>query len=126
MALLDVSEVISDPLFTSPVELIASKESFDENGNPRWDDGERSVVMAVVTSDMKSIQRLPDSLRREGTILVRCLIENLPQEFQGKGYDTVIWRGRRFTINDTADYSQFGSGFIRMVCSPEEASDGRY
>ena len=126
MALLDVSEVIRDPLFTSPVTLIHRIESYDENGNPVWTDADQAEVMAVVTSDMKSLERLPDALRREGTILVRFMIDDAPEGFSGGGYDAVIWRGKRFVVKDTADYSQFGDGFLRMTCWPEEINDGGY
>ena len=87
MALLDVSEVIADPLFTSPVTLIARSLSYDEDGNPEWIDEESEQVQAVVTSDLKSIERLSDALRREGTILVRVLAKSLPYGFVGGGYD---------------------------------------
>ena len=126
MALLDVSEVLNDPLFTSPVTLIARSLSYDENGSPYWEDDESEQVQAVVTSDLKAIERLSDSLRREGTILVRVLAKNLPINFNGGGYDALVWRGKRFVIKDTADYSQFGQGFLRMVCHPEEVTDGSY
>lgn len=126
MALLDVSEVIADPLFTSPVTLIARSLSYDEDGEPVWSDEESEQVQAVVTSDMKAIERLSDALRREGTIIVRVLAKSLPFGFVGGGYDALVWRGKRFIIKDTADYSQFGQGFLRMVCHPEEVTDGGY
>lgn len=126
MALLDVSEVITDPLFTSTVTLTHRVESFDADGNPVWIDSDRAEVQAVVTSDMKAIERLPDALRREGTILVRFMVEDAPADFGGGGYDGVRWRGKRFVIKDCADYSQFGRGFLRLICHPEEATNGFY
>ena len=126
MALLDVSEVICDPLFTTTVTLIKTTESVDEDGNAVWTDSAHADVQAVVTSDTKTIERLPDALQRAGTILVRFMIDDAPEGFQGAGYDAVVWRGRRFVVKDTTDYSHFGQGFIRMVCWPEEASDGNY
>lgn len=126
MALLNVSEVIRCPLFTSEVTLVTSTEGYDENGNPVWSNDSESIVDAVVTSDMKSIERIPDALRRSGMILVRVMIDDVPDGFQGAGYDAVIWRGKRFVIKDCADYSQFGEGFYRMICWPEDSDDGRY
>lgn len=126
MALLDVSEVIRDPLFTSPVTLIKSEESIDDDGNAVWSDAETAEVMAVVTADTKTIERLPDALQRAGTILVRFMVGDAPEGFQGGGYDALMWRGKRFVVKDTADYSQFGQGFLRLTCWPEEVSDGSY
>ena len=109
MALLDVSEVINDPLFTSPVTLIKSAETISEGGEPVWQDAASADAQAVVTSDQKAIDRLPDA----------------PPGY-GAAYDAVIWRGRRFVVKDCADYSQFGAGFLRLTCWPEEVSDGSY
>lgn len=125
MALLDVADVITDPLFTSPVVLVRTEETMDAAGNAVWGDSERKDAQAVVTADAKALSRLPDELRREGTILVRVLVKDAPEGFGG-GYDAVEWRGKRFTVKDCADYSQFGRGFLRLTCWPEEASDGRY
>ena len=125
MALLDVSEVISDPLFTSPVTLISRDEFVDENGQSVWCDGAEYDVKAVVTSDMKTLERIPEEIRRVGSIVVRFLIKDAPC-FKAHAHDCIEWRGIRFSINDAADYSQFGRGFIRLICSPEEATDGGY
>ena len=125
MALLDVSEVIRDPLFTTSIKLVRRIEDADADGNAVWRDAESTSVEAVVTSDSKAIERLPDALQRAGTILVRFMVEDAPG-FQGSGYDFVIWRGKRFVVKDATDYSHFGQGFIRMVCWPEEISDGSY
>lgn len=125
MALLDVSEVISDPLFTTTVTLVRTEEFVNDLGEATWRDAETRDVSAVVTADTKTIERLPDALRRAGTILVRFLVKDF-DAYQARGYDAVVWRGRRFVVKDAADYSHFGAGFVRMVCWPEEVSDGGY
>ena len=91
-----------------------------------WSDDDQKTIDAVVTSDMKTIERVPDALRRTGMILVRFMIDDAPEGFQGSGYDAVVWNGKRFVIKDCADYSQFGQGFYRLTCWPEDADDGRY
>lgn len=125
MALLDVSEVIRDPLFTTPIKLVRRIEDVDDDGNAVWRDDDALCVEAVVTADTKTIERLPDALQRAGTILVRFMVDDAPG-FQGSGYDFVVWRGKRFVVKDATDYAHFGQGFIRMVCWPEEVSDGGY
>ena len=126
MALLDVSEVISDPLFTSDVTLIPRVLTYDEDGNPVYaDSSDTYEFKAVVTQDSKTLARYPDSLVREGSIVVRYLVNDAP-EMVGKGYDRVEWRGKSFVIRDASDYTQFGRGFIRLLCVPEDADDGSY
>lgn len=126
MATLDVSEVITDTLFTSPVSLVAMLEDYDADGNPIWVAQEAKQIKAVVTQDMKAIERLPEALRREGAIVVRFMIDDMPEGFGGSGYDRVVWRGKYFVVKDCADYSQFGKGFLRLICHPEENNDGGY
>lgn len=126
MALLDVSEVISDPLFTSDVTLIPRVLTYDEDGNPVYTDASDTYEFkAVVTQDSKTLARYPDSLVREGSIVVRYLVNDAP-EMVGKGYDRIEWRGKSFVIRDASDYTQFGRGFIRLLCVPEDADDGSY
>lgn len=117
MALLDVSEVISDPLFTTTLTLVRTEEFVNDLGEATWRDAETRDVSAVVTADTKTIERLPDALRRAGTILVRFLVKDF-EDFRARGYDAVVWRGRRFVVKDAADYSHFGAGFVRIVCWP--------
>ena len=126
MATLYVARVIQSPLFTSPCKLIHFVEGLDQFGNPTWTEGESTEVMAVITADTKTISRLPEALRREGTILVRFMIADMPADFGGSGNDGVEWRGKRFVVKDCADYSQFGKGFLRLTCWPAEVSDGSY
>ena len=126
MATLDVSEVITDPLFTSRVTLVTFTETTDTAGNPSWVPAKSADIQAVVTSDQKSLARLPDALRREGTVMVRFMISAMPSGFSGGGYDRVIWRGRRFVVKDCHDYSQFGQGFLRLICWPEDPTNGSY
>ena len=66
MALLDVSEVITDPLFTSPVRLVGMVQTYDENGNPVWQESSSAEIMAVVTADMKTLERLRRTFRAAG------------------------------------------------------------
>ena len=126
MALLDVDEVLRDPLFTTKVRLSHYEQGFDSDGNPSWKRTSFTDCPAVVTSDEKQFSRLPESLRRDGTILVRVTVRDIPEGFSGSAFDRVVFRGRKFVVNSSGDYSQFGTGFIRMVCSPEETTDGSY
>ena len=90
MATLDVERVIRSPVFTSPCKLIHFVEELDEYGNPTWTEGGSTEVRAVITADTKTIARLPETLRREGTILVRFMVADAPKGF-GSGNDEVEW-----------------------------------
>lgn len=126
MATLDVSEVLTDPLFTSSITLVSQSLSYDAYGNPVYEEDDEAEIPAVVTHDEKALKRYDATLQREGSILVRVLSSYLPEGFGGKGYDKLKWRGKSFVIVDTADYSQFGHSFLRMLCVPEDADDGDY
>jgi hypothetical protein len=122
MADLDVSEVITDPLFTSPVRLIAVDEPTDDYGNPEWKDFSEVTVQAVVTAVSNRMETIPDELRIDGAIRVVFPSDEAPANWQGTGRDAVIWRGRRYVVKDVTDNSQFGRGFYRLICWPEEVN----
>jgi hypothetical protein len=120
MANLDVSEVLEDELFTSAVTLVPMVQGYDEYGNPKWENGESKTIQAVVTSDLKSMLRFPEEMRVEGSILVRFPSDLVPSGWTGENFDSIIWNGKKYTVKDTADYSQFGRGFYRCLCHPFE------
>ena len=119
MATLDVSEVLTDPLFTSEIQLISTEEGRDENGNPEWIETNHGTFNAVVTADQRTLERLPEALRQTGTILVRVMAETIPPAFIGANQDVIVYHGKRYLIKDTVDYAQFGRGFYRFICLPE-------
>ena len=123
MALLDLSEVLNDPLFTSSIRLINRVETTDENGNPVWEERVSTEINAVVTADIHTIERLSEALRRTGSILVRYLAQLAPEGFTATGFDSLEYRGRRYTVKDKVDYSHFGEGMIRLICIPEDVVD---
>lgn len=125
MATMDVSRVLLNPLFTTPVTLIPREQQWDEYQNPVWVDCEPIDLYAVVTADNRTLERLPESMQRAGTIQVRFIADLVP-EYRASGYDAVEWRGKRFTVIDVGDYSQFGRGMLRLTCAPEDVSDGSY
>lgn len=125
MAFLDISEVLTDPMFTSEVTLVSKSQTYDEYGNPVWGADSRKIIQAVVTSDLKTIERLADGLRKAGTILVRFPAEFAPDDFKGGGFDSVIYRDRTYVVTDCADYVQFGRGFYRLTCTDEAINDGK-
>ena len=118
MALLDVSEVLEDPLFTSTVILVTAAEGFDSLGNPVWLNTSEKAIQAVVTSDLKEMLRIPEELRIAGSILVRFPADLVPEGWSGTGFDEIIWNGQKYTVKDTGDYAQFGRGFLRCLSHP--------
>lgn len=124
MANLDLSDVIRDPLFTSEITVQSMGQSWDAMGNPIYAVSDEMILQAVVTGDSKPIERLPDGHRRAGGITVRFCLADVPPDFSGKSYDRVIWRGSFFVVQQVRDCSQFGRGFMTLVCAPEEPGDG--
>ena len=125
MATLSVLEVLVDPNFTSPVTLLGSQETYDENGNPVWVDLKSVAIQAVVTRDTGSIPRLPEALRKQSTILVRFPVSYAPEGFRGGGFDKVVYKNRTYLIQESSDWGQFTNGFYCLVCVPEEVTNGK-
>lgn len=123
MALIDLSACFN-PYFTSRVRLIHCAETVDgvfaESSINEVSSGDAD---AIVTADSRTIERLPEALRLPGTISVRYMCGREPEGFRGAGHDRVEWKGKRYTVADRSDGAQFGAGFVRLICHPEEAYD---
>lgn len=111
MATLDVERVIRSPLFTSPCKLIHFVEGLDKFGNPPGPKAKAFEVMAVITADTKTISRLPEALRREGTILVRFMIADMPKVSGGSGNDEVEWRASALSSKTARITRSLGRAF---------------
>lgn len=116
MALLDVVDVIVDPDFMDK-GLIRERsvQSIDEDGFA-YNHVSKLPFSAVVT------QHRGDQLNRtkvgehiEGSITVTTRTELRPGT-EDYPADVIVWRGRRYTVTPSNDWSHFGRGFYQVNC----------
>jgi galactose-6-phosphate isomerase len=131
MPLLDVTEVINEPLFTDPAIWLQRDVVIGQDG------------IAVITETASPIQVIPtagDGSTRErdkdGAIVHHrqrfYTTAPLNAGTAGRDSDRVIWRGRTYLVDSVGDWSVWGAGFVSAACqlvpldggTIAEASDG--
>jgi hypothetical protein len=116
MPLLDVSDVLDDPLFADTITVTRNVETM-VNGRAVIAPTEIPNVSAVVTAGQGDIlKQLPEGTRMEGAVLVHTKYR-LTAESETTQPDTVTWQGRDYTVTMLNDWSTFGAGFMIAACT---------
>src|SRR5688572_1219724 len=112
MALLDVSDVLTDPDFMDE-GLICKRSTQTVGDNGRAVLATQSTSFAaVVTSDKGDfLERLAGGERKKGSIKIRTVFR-LTSGTGDTTADIVTWQGRDYTVARLDDYAHFGEGFV--------------
>lgn len=130
MPLLDVSELLSDPLFVETVTVLRRKQVLVK--------GRPSITAATIPNVVGSIQpkdttiggnfieRAPDMEYRGSNLLfyttfrIRGVTKQATDDYLP---DVVIWNGDHFLVGLTNDYTHYGAGFMEAELESTEAVD---
>ena len=118
MPLLDVSEVLGDPLFAEagPVLRRRNVETVGSDGfSVRSTSEDALPASTVVTQD--STQRLardPEGRMAPGVIILHTTGHLIAGD-GATDADVVIWQGRSYTVTAVNDWSTWGAGFVTAV-----------
>ena len=119
MALIDVSELLSDPDFTDVVQIIQRARSVIQYGeNVLTENNLGDINLVVQPATPKSLERLPEGAKLVDAINVwHRGVLNVESV---NGYsDIVVWRGDRFAVVDNDDFSNYGNGYTKAICIRE-------
>ncbi len=116
MALLDVTDIISDPDFMD-TGLVCERLVQTIGNNGIATNVQRLMKFSgVITSDRGDIlERVVQGERIVGSIMIHSRFR-LTDGKAGFTADVVRWNGRRFTVSSVNDYSNFGRGFVCATC----------
>lgn len=116
MPLLDVSAVLNDPLFASPLTLIRSTGAVDDGGLASVTEV-ASTISGVVEADPSGMLRLTaDAAMAAGAITVHTTAPLRTVTDEGPA-DMLVWQGRRYTVVNVSDWSQYGAGFYEAMAA---------
>ena len=121
MPLLDVSDVLSDPMFQTTFQVIRSVESVTSGGVAQQSTQTLRAMGVVTPNDDTILQRLMDGSRIAGSITVHTKFALT----DGAGTtiaDIVVWRNRQWTVTSVGDWGQFGAGFVTARCELQPVS----
>lgn len=116
MALIDVTQLFSDPDFTDTVQLIRRSKTVNTHGEGVLTEAAAlNVSMVVQPATGDDLKKTPEAA---------VLTEYIKVWFQGElnlqtvsGYsDIIVHRGRRFECYTPDDFGNYGAGYMSAIC----------
>ena len=114
MALLDVSEVLIDPMLATEISVVRRSSVVNDFGEEEVTE-QTFPAVGVITSTANPMERGPDAQVQPDTITVRTPFP-LVGPAEGVQADVIVWKGRRWVVFKPADYTHFGAGFVSADC----------
>lgn len=121
MAQIDVSDLLSDPDFIDPVQIIRRTASVDSLGQNQLSEVVISTWANVQPASNKAIQRLPEALQSADVRSFYLRME-IVKDATSAYPDIMIFNGKRFEIQTAAPWLNYGSGWNEGVCVGQSAS----
>lgn len=121
MALLDVSEVLSDPIFYEPVSLIRRSSSVNGYGENVL--AEKTVVISAVVqpASNQDLKLLPEAAQSSGAIVVYSRVKQESESNLGYS-DVILWGSLRYQVLSVENYSNWGTGYTKAIATQEAVS----
>lgn len=119
MALIDVSELLTDPDFTNTVTLIRRASSINAYGENTMTETSSSITAIVQGANTETLERVPEGARLSD--LIDVYYKGQLHAESPSGYaDVVVWGGKRYQVFQVVeDFMNFGAGFTKAVCKLE-------
>jgi galactose-6-phosphate isomerase len=124
MALLDITSVLTDPLFVDR-SLICTRQA-----QTVGDDGLAVNTATTIPFVGAATNNTGDTLRRgasgsriEGSITIHTRFP-LQDGKDGRDTDLIQWQGRLYTVTNVSDWSNYGRGFFAVTCELIPLSGG--
>ncbi|MBB3808756.1 hypothetical protein [Pseudochelatococcus contaminans] len=115
MPLLDVSDILNDPMFADELAVTRVTQSVDSHGRVK-ETSQTTTISGVVTADTGDIlDRIDTGSRLKGSIMVHTQFQ-LTAGYGDVAADILSWNGRSYTVSNVNDYSRYGAGFVAATC----------
>lgn len=118
MAQIDVSELLADPDFVDPIQLVHRIPQVNSLGENKLTDSVVPTVGSVQPVSGKTLQRLPEALRLQN-ISSFWIRGEIPTTAAGKYASVIVFKGRRYNIQHVFDWTNWGAGWSEGVCIAE-------
>lgn len=119
MALIDVSELLTDPDFTNTVTLIRRASTVNTHGENTMVETSSSITAVVQGANTESLERVPEGARLSDLIDVYYKGQLTAESPSGYA-DVIVWGGKRYQVFEVVeDFMNFGAGFTKAVCKLE-------
>jgi hypothetical protein len=122
MPLLDVSDVLLDPLFMDLTLSVTRNAQTVGNDGIAVISPTTTGFYGVVTSMNGSVlTRVAEGERISDTITIHTQFKLIDGQ-SGYDADVVNWQGLQWTVTNVNDYSTYGRGFVAATCTLKQLS----
>lgn len=118
MANIDVSELMSDPDFVDPIQVITRFPYVDGLGQNHISENILDSIGCVQPANFKTVQKLPEALR-VANVSSFWFKGEIVATASGKYPSILVFRGIRYQVQTVADWSNFGEGYTEGTCVAE-------
>jgi hypothetical protein len=118
MANVDVSDLLSDPDFVDPIQVITRYETVNYLGEQSFAEQVLNTFGSVQPANYRTVQKLPEALRVANVSSFFFKGDIIASE-PGKYSSILVFRGQRYQVQTVADWSNFGRGFTEGTCVAE-------
>lgn len=127
MPLLDVSEVLTDPMFNEVITVLRQQQVVDDHGRAQVIPTTFTPIGVVTAGSPDPLLRTEDYQATKNTITVHTQFRLIDATSGVLNYqpDVIIWQGSQYLVKKTWDWSKYGAGFICAECEllpPTEVS----
>lgn len=120
--LLDVNDVLTDPILSTTFNVRRRAETVLPNGRVQLGEEHFTGLQGIITWERGTIQRMPD-----GTLAQQVLNIITPFSLRdasvGWQADVVIWNGEEYLVTMLKPNRHMGRGFTRAVAMSTRATD---
>lgn len=118
MGLIDVTELLVDPDFIDPIQIITRDSTVNSMGENTLTESSANAYGSIQPISGKDLMRLPDSLRVQN--LSTFWIKGDIEITDGDHYPTIlVFRSKRYQVKQLKDYSNWGQGWVEGFCVVE-------
>jgi galactose-6-phosphate isomerase len=115
MALIDVSEILSDPDFVDDFNVIRNSRTVDMHGRTIDTDGVYLTYGSVQPAKEVQLRQLPE-LERVGSFISVVTPFRLFALTDTTAPDQITWNGRSYRVKIVRDWTNYGQGFVEAIC----------
>lgn len=118
MANIDVSELLSDPDFIDPIQVITRCPRTDSYGQASFSETVLNTCGSVQPANFRTVQKLPEALRVANVSSFFFKGKIIASE-PGKYSTILVFHGQRYQVQTVADWGNFGQGYTEGTCVAE-------
>jgi hypothetical protein len=119
MAQIDVSDLLSDPDFVDPIQVITRRPSVNSLGENYLKETTLNSIGSVQPASFKTVQKLPEAMR-VANVSSFWFKGKIQASAPGVYSSILVFHGIRYQVQTVADYSNFGAGYTEGTCVAEK------